>query len=122
MNRILKFIGYILTTVLLIAAAFLVYLLRGQEIDIGLISNEFTYCGRQINSGKPEYVKITNWLKHNRNGWTTSYASYVPGNEYLSPAFNVSVHSDFVLVWYKTDEGYTQFIKYVKHELPLTCP
>ena len=121
MKRILKYIGYFVAAVALFVVAIVGYHFRAQEIDVGLIPNAFTYCGNKIYGSNAQYQEITDWLKRNREGWKKSYASYVPGNEYLSPAFNISVHPEFVVVWYKTDEGYPQFVKSIKSELPISC-
>ena len=122
MKRILKYIGYFIAVVVLTVAAILGYHFREQEIDVGLIPNEFTYCGSKIYGNNPQYQEITGWLKRNKEGWKKSYVTFVPGREYRSPAFNISVHPEFVVAWYKTDEGYPQFVKSIKNELPISCP
>ena len=121
MKRILKVVGYVLAVTALLAVAFLGYHFREQEIDVGLIPNKFSYCAHEIYGSNIHYQEITNWLKKNKAGWNISYASYVAGIEYRSPAFNISVHPNFVVVWYKTDEGYPQFVRSIKHQLPMEC-
>ncbi len=121
MKRILKYIGYFVAVVALFVVEIVSYHFRAQEIDVGLIPNEFNYCGSKIYGNNPQYQEISDWLKRNKDEWKKSYASFVPGNEYHSQSFNISVHPDFVVVWYKTDEGYPQFVKSIKSELPLSC-
>jgi len=122
MKHILKYIGYFLLAAVIVVVAIYNYHFREQDIDIGLIPHEFSYCGIQISGSHRSYMSITGWLKANQRGWVYTYTSYAPGAEYRSPEFNVSVHQGFVVVWHKTNEGYPQFVKKVTHELPLVCP
>ena len=109
-----------LCCILIVVSAFL-YIFREQSIDIGLIPNEFAYCGEAIWGNDAEYQKIVSWLKDNKEGWVISLVTFVPKQVYSSPAFNVNVMENSVVVSYKTDYGYPQYVKTIQHDLNNKC-
>ena len=117
-----KAIGYTTLSIAVICTAGYLYIFRQQQIDVGLIPNEFSYCGRQIYGADPDYKEIVSWLKANKDGWVTSYASFAPLHTYQANAFKVYVFPEAVVVSYKNDYGYPQFIKSGKHQLAVQCP
>jgi len=121
MKKIIKVFGYILTILILISAAIYLYVFREQKIDVGLIPNEFTYCGKKIYSNNKNYREIVSWLKTNKTGWVSSFVTFLPGHTYSSGAFNVNVISDIVVVSYKTDYGYPQYVRTGRHSLNVKC-
>ena len=121
MKRFLKIVGITIIVLVILISTALLYYFRKQEIDIGLIPNEFTYCGKQIHGNDKNYREIVSWLKDNKDGWVPSFASYVPNQVYRGNSFNINVLSDAVVVSYKTDYGFPQYIKGVEHGLKLKC-
>ena len=121
MNIALKVIGGIIIVVIVSAAAGYLYLLRQQSIDIDLIPNEFTRCGKQIWGNDPEYKEIVQWLKENQDGWVLSFTSYLPRHSYSAPAYKVIFINGGVAVSYKTDYGYPQYAKSVNHGYIKQC-
>jgi len=121
MKKLFKILGYILTTLVIIAIAIYLYFFRAQPIDTGLIPSEFTYCGNQIFGSNEHYQEIVQWLQNNKEDWTLSFVTYAPSHKYYHGAFWVNVHSKAVIVSYKTDYGYPQFVKDGVHDLPTTC-
>ena len=121
MNIIFKVIGYLLGVLIVITLGVYLYMFREQSIDIDLVPTEFKYCGKQIYGDDESYENIVKWLKNNSDDWVLSFASYVPIHRYYHGAFNVNVHREAVIVSYKTDYGYPQFIKQGQHDLPLSC-
>ncbi|MEM7401221.1 MAG: hypothetical protein AAF304_04645, partial [Pseudomonadota bacterium] len=75
MKKLLKICLYLLIFFLIIASVSYLIIFRNQEIDVGLIPNEFEYCGSQIYGSNPEYREIVAWLKANKYGWHRSYAT-----------------------------------------------
>ena len=104
----------------LIAATYL-YVFRGQEIRIDYIPLEFEFCGNSISKGDSEYDEIVQVLTNHKDDWVASFTSYVPTQVYYSPAFTVNVLNKQVVVSYKTDEGYPQFVKLIKYDWVSTC-
>jgi len=121
MKKALKIIGYFVLCIIVLATAAYLYVFRQQEIEIRLIPNEFTYCGEQIWGKDKEYQEIASWLKNNKNGWVLSFVSYVPQQVYRHPAFVVNVLDGGVVVSYKTDYGYPQYVKTIDHGLNMNC-
>ena len=97
------------------------YIFRVQEIDLGLIPREFTYCGIQINRSNPSCREIVSRLKENKEGWITSLVTFSPKQTYQVNAFQVYVLENLVVVSYKSDYGYSQFIKKGEHHLSKQC-
>lgn len=85
------------------------------------IPEEFTYCGKKIWGSDKEYQEIVSWLKQNKDGWVSSFVTYVPTQVYRHPAFVVNVIEGGVVVSYKTDNGYPQFVKTITHGLNMSC-
>jgi len=121
MRKFLKIIGYVITPVLLISIVGYLYIFRAQQIDTGLIPNEFNYCGKQIYGNNKNYKEIISWLKNNKSGWVSSFITFVPNHVYHTGAFRVNVLPDVVVVSYKTDYGYPQYVKRGKHSLSIKC-
>jgi len=121
MNIAVKIASYIVLCLLFIGVAIYCYTFRQQEIDVHFVPNEFTYCGKQIWGKDKEYQEIISWLNNNRNGWVLSFVSYVPKQIYRHPAFVVNVLDGGVVVSYKTDYGYPQYVKTIDHGLNLHC-
>lgn len=121
MRKVLKNIGIILLLLAFLAVGILLYVFREQGIDISYIPNEFEYCGKDVFGSDKDYQEIVSWLKQNKEGWVLSYASYVPNYIYHNPAFRVNVQKGMVVVSYKTDYGYPQYVKSIKHGLRLNC-
>ena len=117
----MKFVVYFSLALSGIAACLYFYIFREREIDVGLIPKEFSYCGMQIYGNEKEYQEIVSWLKNNKEGWVLTYVSYVPKQVYRNPAFVVNVMSGGVVVSYKTDYGYPQYVKTTEHDLSLSC-
>jgi len=121
MKKVLKIIGVIVVLLICVLASTYLYVFRSQKIDIGLIPNEFEYCGRTVWGSDKEYQEIVKWLKHNKKDWVTSFVSYVPNQVYRHPAFRVNVFKGGVVVSYKTDYGYPQYTKTIDHGISLEC-
>jgi len=97
------------------------YIIRSQEIRIDFIPEQFEFCDKNISKGNSDYDEIVRILTHHTGGWTASYTSYAPIRVYYAPAFQVNVIGKQVIVSYKTDAGYPQFIKLIKHNWPKNC-
>ena len=121
MKRVLKIASYSILGVVSIVGAGFLYMFRQQAIDVQFIPNEFAYCGDQIWGNDQEYREIVDWLKNNKDGWARSVVTYVPKQVYDSPAFKVNVMDSGVVVSYKTDFGYPQFVKSINHGLRKNC-
>ncbi len=106
---------------LVINSAIYLYIFRVQEIDLGLIPREFTCCGIQINRNNPSCREIVSRLKENKEGWITSLVTFSPKQTYQANAFHVYVLENLVVVSYKSDYGYSQFIKKGEHHLSKQC-
>ncbi len=121
MKKIIKVTGYLILCFLLIGVGVYLYIFREQQINILLIPNEFTYCGKQIYGNNADYKEIVSWLNNNKNGWVTSYVSFIPKQTYKSASFQVNILDNAVVVAYKTDYGYPQFIKRTDHRMSKKC-
>ena len=121
MKTLIKILSYLFGLVLVISFCGYLYIFRDQAIDTSLIPLEFEYCGNQIYGKDESYLEIVDWLKANKDGWVLSFASYVPNHRYYHGAFNVNIHEEAVIVSYKTDYGYPQYIKQGKHDLAMSC-
>jgi hypothetical protein len=121
MKKILKIFLLISLLLLIISISVVAYMLRPQEIDVGLIPNEFRYCGQQIWGGNEDYQRIVKWLQENRHGWSPNWHTHYAGDGYIHPAFRVVIFDEFVAVSYKTDSSYPQFTKKFKHGLVVSC-
>ncbi len=97
------------------------YVFREQEIRTDFIPPKFEFCGKSISKGDQEYEELTEILTLNKGGWVASFVSFVPTQVYNSPAFKVNVMGKQVVVSYKTDEGYPQFVKLIKHDWSGSC-
>ena len=104
----------------LITATYL-YVFREQEIRTDFIPQKFEFCGKSISTGDREYDELVKFLTINKGGWVASFVSFAPTQVYNSPAFKVNVMSKQVVVSYKTDEGYPQFVKLIKHDWSSSC-
>ena len=116
----MKILGYIFVILVGLTTVAYLYIFKWQTIDT-LTPPEFTYCGSQIWGSNPKYVEITQWLKNNKDDWDRSYASYVPGVEYRTGSYQINVLSNTVVVSYKTDYGFPQFVKQINHGLEISC-
>ena len=112
---------FLIIALRVINSAIYLYIFREQEIDLGLIPSEFTYCGIQINRSNYVYSEIVSWLKENKEGWISSLATFSPKQTYRANAFQVYVLENLVVVSYKSDYGYSQFIKKAEHHLIKQC-
>jgi len=121
MKKALIIFGYTILGLVIVGVGIYLYIFRSQEIDLTYIPKEFTYCGKQIWGKDKEYKEIITWLKQNKVGWKFSYVTYVPRQVYHYPSFVVNVLEGAVVVSYKTDYGYPQYIKTINHDLKLTC-
>lgn len=121
MNKVLKIIGVIASILLLVGVGTSLYVFRQQEIAIRFIPSEFEYCGKKVWGNDKHYQEIVTWLKKNKDGWVLSYVTYVPKQVYKHPAFNVNVLEGGVVVSYKTDYGYPQYVKTISHGINLEC-
>jgi hypothetical protein len=121
MKKSLKFFAYIVLALVTIAVGLYLYTFRQQEIEISLIPNEFSYCGKQISGNENEYQEIVSWLRSNKDGWVLSYVSYVPRQVYSHPAFVVNVMDGGVIVSYMTDYGFAQYAKTIEHGFGMSC-
>ena len=121
MKKALKVIGYVVLLLALVGVGTYFYIFRQQEIAVDFIPSEFTYCGKQIWGNNKEYQEIVSWLKQNKDGWVISYVTYVPTQVYHHPAFRVNVTEGGVVVSYKTDHDYPQFVKTINHGLNMAC-
>jgi len=121
MSKFLKICIYLIIALLVINSVVYLYIFREQEIDVALIPNEFTYCGMKINASNSSYQEIVSWLKENNEGWVTSFVTFIPKQVYQANAFQVNVMENLVVVSYKSDYGYSQFIKKGKHQLSKQC-
>jgi|GEM_PF-3471903 len=121
MKKTLKVLVCITVILLVTASAIYSYVFREQSINTKLIPNEFTYCGKKIGGKNPEYTKIVAWLKSNNNEWSASFITFEPKQVYWHSAFSVNVLESAVVVSYKTDYGYPQYIKLINHDFDLLC-
>jgi len=121
MKKAFKVIGYLFLALVLVVVGSFFYVFREQQIEVNFIPNYFSYCGKQIDNKDSEYKEIVSWLNQNRDGWVLSFVSYVPVQVYSHPAFSVNVLKGGVVVSYKTDYGYPQYEKTIKHGLQLAC-
>jgi len=106
--------------VILITATYL-YVFRDQDIRIDFIPPEFEFCGKNISKGDQEYDELLKVLTAHKDGWVASFTSFAPTQVYYSPAFKVNIVGKQVVVSYKTDEGYPQFIKLIKYDWSGSC-
>ena len=116
-----KTLGALLLIVILVIVAGYLYVFRDQNIDVHYIPREFRYCDRVISENDPEYEEISNWLHSNIHGWALDWNTPVAGLVYSYPAFSVVVFRGGVSVSYKTDYGFSRFIKSVDHNLAIEC-
>jgi hypothetical protein len=121
MKKALKIVGILFLLVAIIFVSAYFYVFREQEIAVRFIPNEFEYCGSKIWGNDEEYKKIVSWLKQNKDGWVLSYVTFVPNMVYRHPAFVVNVIEGGVVVSYKTDYGYPQYVKTIEHGLSTKC-
>lgn len=120
MRVIVRLVVGIFTLILLVAFAIYAYLTWNRTIDTA-IPTEFEYCGKSIWGRDPEYLRIKDWLIQNREGWTTNWHTYYAGEGYYYPSYQIYVFDDFIAVSYKTDWGFPQYTKSIKHELEVNC-
>ena len=97
------------------------YVFREQEIRLDLIPAQFEYCGRNISEGDINYDEVVTVLTKQKGGWVSSSTNYEASQHYYAPAFQVKVIGKQVVVSYKTDEGFPQFIKLIKYNWSNTC-
>ena len=97
------------------------YVFRVQEIRTDFIPPKFEFCGKSISKGDQEYDELVKVLTINKGGWVTSFVSFAPTQVYYSPAFKVNVMGKQVVVSYKTNEGYPQFVKLIQHDWLGSC-
>jgi hypothetical protein len=111
--------------ILLIAAFYMVFF--AQKIDPSYLPPQLQYCGKTLRPNDSTYQELASWLAKNQQGWGMSFAKLESENEAKSPirfqssAFWVEIEVDRVIVSYKTDCGFPQFIKYTSHSLPTKC-
>lgn len=98
----------------------IIYISRPQTIDIS-IPPEFKYCSKTIWGSNPEYLKIKEWLAHNKDGWRLNLRTHHSGKGYHGGSYNILVFDNFVAISYKTDLGFPQFTKHFKHGLEVNC-
>ncbi|QYJ95607.1 hypothetical protein [Shewanella spartinae] len=60
-------------------------------------------------------------LTNHKDGWVASFTSFVPTRVYYSPDFQVNIVGKQVVVSYKTDDGYPQFVKLIKYDWSSVC-
>jgi len=106
--------------VVLISATYF-YVFREQEIRTDFIPPQFEFCGKSISKGDQEYEELIKILTLHKGGWVISFVSFSPTQVYNSPAFKVNVMGKQVVVTYKTDEGYPQFVKLIKYDWSGSC-
>jgi hypothetical protein len=122
--KLFKFIAFGVI-ILLIAAFYLVFF--AQKIDPKYLPAQLQYCGKTLKPEDTTYQQLASWLAKNRQGWGMSFAKLERDNSkksplrFQSPAFWVEIEADRVIVSYKTDFGFPQFIKYTDHLLPTEC-
>ena len=117
----MKILGFITISIVTLIVASYLYVFRDQDIRVDYIPQKFEYCGNVIVKGNSEYDEVVKVLMNNRDGWVTSFVSYVPTRVYSSSAFRVNVLGKMVVVSYKTDEGFPQFTKLIKYDWSSTC-
>jgi hypothetical protein len=111
--------------ILLITAFYLVFF--AQKIDPRYLPAQLQHCGNTLQPNDIQYKQLANWLDKNRQGWGMSFAKLKKENNEKNPlrfessAFWVEIEVDRVVVSYKTDFGFPQFIKYTSHSLPIEC-
>ena len=116
MKIALKLLVWLLSLFLVSVVALTAYLSRPQTISVS-IPPEFTYCGKQIWGGDPEYLKIKKWLEKNSSGWRWNWHTPYGGEGYYGGSYNIAVFPEFVAVSYKTDWGFPQYTKSFDHGL-----
>lgn len=121
MKIIAKTLAALLVIAILVIVSGYLYFFRDQNIEVQYIPSEFRYCDRVISENDPEYQVISNWLRSNIHGWTQDWNTPVAGLVYSYPAFSVVVFKGGVSVSYKTDYGFSRFIKSVDHNLAIEC-
>ncbi len=118
----MKALSLIILSIMILLAATYLYINRDQQIRVDLIPPEFEFCETIITEGDLAYDELKKILVKHKDGWKTSYASFVPGRTYDSPAFKVNVIGNGgVVVSYKTDDGYPQFTKFIKYDWSTSC-
>lgn len=110
----------VVTIVILVTVTYL-YVFRDQEIRLEFIPPELEFCGKKISKGAQEYDELLKVLTAHKGGWNASFTSFVPTQVYFSPAFKVNIVGKQVVVSYKIDEGYPQFIKLIKYNWSSSC-
>lgn len=121
MKIITKIIVGLLLLVAVAAISGYLYFVRNQKIDVGFIPSEFKYCGKIITGADPEYKEISSWLRANSNGWSRDWNTQIGGLVYYYPPFSVVVFNGGVSVSYKTEYGFSRFVKSVNHSLNTAC-
>ena len=97
---VMKILGFITISIVTLVVASYLYVFRDQDIRIDYIPQKFEYCGKVIVKGNSEYDEVVKVLMNNRDGWVTSFVSYVPTRVYSSSAFRVNVLGKMVVVSY----------------------
>ena len=97
------------------------YVFREQAIRTDFIPPKFEFCGKSISKGAQEYDELVKVLTINKGGWVASFVSFVPTQVYYSADFKVNVMGEQVVVSYKTNEGYPQFVKFIQHDWTGSC-
>ena len=118
MRRILKYSAF---SLLVVVISGYLYIFRDQEIELTYFPSYFEHCDTKISGKDHAYLLIREWLTENNDEWVHSFVSFAHGNRYFHPAFKVNILENVVIVSYKTDYGYPQFIKQGKHNLALSC-
>jgi hypothetical protein len=117
----MKALKILFSIIILVCVILYLYIFRQQAIAVNYIPNEFEHCGNKIGGQNKEYLEIVKWLENNKEGWVASFVTYAPNNLYTHPAFSVNVLKGSVIVSYKTEYGYPQLVKTIKHNINSEC-
>ena len=117
----LKILTYLVLTLTVCFLLAYLYIFRDQDIRVDFIPPQFRFCGEVISKGNANYDNVVTLLKENKSGWETSFVSFVPSQVYDSPGFRVNILENTVVVSYKTDDGYPQYVKNIRHDLGEVC-
>jgi|TARA_R110001592_G_scaffold339091_1_gene626596 hypothetical protein len=118
---VFKILKYLIITVLFFVSVTYLYVFREQDIIVDFIPPQFEFCDKLISKGDAEYDALVLLLNNNKSGWVSSFVSYAPSQVYYSPAFSVNILNSNVVVSYKTDNGFPQLVKKIKHDLGSVC-
>lgn len=114
---------FVASIFLILAAGLCTYFLfsENQIIETRFIPTQFENCGRKISVADSDYIKLTEWLENNKNGWSRDWSTPIAGNVYHSPSFSVVAFETGVSVSYKTDTDFPRFVKTTDHQLKISC-